>query len=287
MRIRKGDEWKTAFWTRYGLFEYLIMPFGLTNCPGNFQAHVNKCFSDMVDIFVQIYLNNFLIYSKNREEHIRHICRVLQRILDCKLSVNLKKCSFHTTLVNFLGYKVSPVSVNMRPDCVKAIKDWKEPTNLKELKSFLGFCNFYRNFVHEYSKITVPLTNLTQKGVTWCWKPEHQIAFDALKSQFDTADICRHFWQGLPVILETDASDFAVAGILSQEYEDGIHPVGFMLRKLQQAELNYDTHDKELLAIIESLKAWRHFCMETEKPVTIMTDHNNLKYFTTTKTLNR
>jgi hypothetical protein len=286
VRIREGDEWKTAFRTRYGLFEYLIMPFGLTNCPGNFQSHVNDCFSDMIDRFVQNFLDDFLIYSK-RDEHVQHVREVLQCVIDKKLSVNLKKCTFHTTSVQFLGYEISPTGVNMLPDRVEAIKEWAAPTNLKELQSFLGFCNFYRHFVRNYSQITVPLTDLTKKGVVWYWGPVHQTAFDALKRQFDTSDICRHFKQGLPIILETDASDFAISGILSQEHPDGVHPVGFMSRKLKQAELNYDTHDKEMLAIIESLKAWRHFCMETTKPVQILTDHNNLKYFMSTKTLNR
>ena len=96
IRIKEGDEWKTAFQTRYGLFEYLVMPFGLSNAPGTFQVHVNKCFSDMLDIFVQIYLDDFLIYSANEEEHIQHVCTVLKRCIEKKLCVNLKKCHFHT-----------------------------------------------------------------------------------------------------------------------------------------------------------------------------------------------
>ena len=154
------------------------------------------------------------------------------------------------------------------------------------LQSFLGFCNFYRSFIDWYSTIATPLTNLTKKDAPWCWGTPHQIAFDELKHQFTTADILRHFNSKLPIILETDASDFAISGILSQTHPDGVHPVGFYSHKLQAAELNYDTHDKELLAIVESLRAWRHFTMETSVPVDIITDHNNLRYFMTTKSLN-
>ena len=287
IRIKEGDEWKTAFRTRYGLFEYLIMPFGLTNAPSAFQAHVNECFSDMIDLFVQIYLDDFLIYSKTRAEHVAQVRRVLQRCIDHKLRINLKKCTFHTESVQFLGYQVTPGGVNMCQDRVKAIDEWKEPTDLTSLQSFLGFCNFYRNFVRNYSELATPLTNLTRKDRAWEWTSVEQSSFDALKAQFRTADIMRHFDAQLPVVLETDASDFALGAVLSQEHPDGVHPVGFYSRKLKAAELNYDTHDKELLAIIEALKGWRHFCMGTKEPVKVLTDHMNLKYFTTTKDLNR
>ncbi|PRP74592.1 retrotransposon nucleocapsid protein, partial [Planoprotostelium fungivorum] len=259
VRIKKGDEWKTAFRTRYGLFEYLVMPFGLSNCPGNFQAKVNSTFSDMIDVFVQIYLDDFLIYSQSREEHVQHVRRVLKR------------------KVKFLGYEVTPDS----------LYEIGPPVNSKALQSFLGFCNFYRGFIQNYSSIVTPMTNMTRKDVEWKWTPHLQKSFEDLKEAFVTADVCRHFDPSLPIVLETDASDFAISGVPSQRHKDNLHPVGFMSRKMQPAELNYDTHDKELLAIIESLKGWRHYTMETSTPFEIITDHNNLKYFMTSKSLNR
>lgn len=286
IRIKRGDEWKTAFRTRYGLFEYLVMPFGLSNAPGTFQAHVNKCFSDMLDIFVQIFLDDFLIYSASKEEHVQHVRAVLKRCIEKKLRVNLKKCKFHTDRVEFLGYEVTPTGVNMILDRVQTIREWLSPTHVKSLQSFLGFCNFYRSFIHDYSEIATPLTNLTKKGLTWQWTKEADDAFIRLKNAFCTGKIVRHFNPKLPIILETDASDFAISGVLSQVHSDGTYPVGYFSRKLKAAELNYDTHDKELLAIIESLKGWRHFTMETPEPIQIMTDHNNLKYFMSTKELN-
>ncbi|PRP74586.1 retrotransposable element protein [Planoprotostelium fungivorum] len=287
VRIKKGNEWKTAFRTRYGLFEYLVMPFGLSNCPGNFQSKVNRTFADMLDIFVQIYLDDFLIYSLSYTEHVTHVRQVLQRVIDEKLSVNLKKCTFHTTKVQFLGYEVTPDGVHMCPDRLEAIRNWEPPTNLKALQSFLGFCSFYRSFIRGYSSIVTLLTDMTRKNTPWRWDTSLQSAFDATKEAFISADVCRHFNPDLPIILETDASYFAISGVLSQVHSDGIHPVGFLSRKLQPAELNYDTHDKELLAIIESLKGWRHYTMETSTPFHILTDHNNLKYFMTSKSLNR
>lgn len=203
------------------------------------------------------------------------------------MKVNLKKCKFHTDRVEFLGYEVSPIGVNMLPDRIKVIDDWAIPKTVKEVQSFLGFCNFYRSFIALYSEFAAPLTDLTKKDRIWSWTEREQFAFDYLKRQFVTADIVRHFDAKLPIVLETDASDFAISGVLSQVHPDGVHPVGYYSRKLQVAELNYDTHDKELLAIIESLRAWRHFTMETPTPVRIITDHNNLQYFMTTKVLNR
>ena len=263
------------------------MPFGLSNAPGNFQAYVNSCFSDMIDKFLKIYMDDFLIHSKNIAEHVPHVRAVLKRVIEKKMKINLKKCTFHTTKTAFLGYEVSSTGVNMLPDRVKTILEWKPPTDMKAVQSFLGFCNFYRAFIPRYSEIAVALTDLTKKDRTFEWTETAQTAFDNLKRMFTDATVMCHFDPTLPIILETDASDFAIAGVLSQPQNDEIRPVGFYSRKLQPAELNYDTHDKELLAIVESLKAWRHFCIETVTPVRIITDHNNLKYFTTTKSLNR
>jgi len=136
LRIAEGDEWKTAFRTRYGLYEYLIMPFGLSNAPGCFQAYVNSCFSDMIDKFLKIYMDDFLIHSKNYTDHVQHVRAVLERVIEKKMKISLKKCTFHTNKTAFLGYKVSSTGVNMLPDCVKTILEWKPSTS--SLLSSLG-----------------------------------------------------------------------------------------------------------------------------------------------------
>ncbi|PRP79435.1 retrotransposable element protein [Planoprotostelium fungivorum] len=287
LRIKEGHEWKTAFRTRYGLFEYLIVPFGLSNAPGNWQAYVNDKFTDILDCFVVIYLDDFLIFSKNETDHQKHVEEVLRRLQEHKLAVNAKKCEWHKSSVDFLGYIVSADGIGMCPDRVQAIRNWQVPKNVSDLRSFLGFTNFYRGFIPKYSDITVDLTTLFKKDQPWNWTMHCQQAFDIRKSTFESAQIIRHFDPSLPLTLETDALDFAISGILTQPYEDGSHPIAFYSRKLQPAELNYDVHDKELLAIIESLSAWRHWCQGTYKPLQIITDHKNLKYFMTTKELNR
>lgn len=203
------------------------------------------------------------------------------------MKINLKKCTFHTNKTALLGYEVSDVGVNMLPDRVQTINNWQPPTDVKSVQSFLGFCNFYRSFIKDYSEIAIPLTNLTKKSVEFKWDNIAQTAFDTLKSKFLTAEIMRHFDPKRHIVLETDALDFAVDAVLSEPHDDGLRPVGFYSRKLQAAELNYDTHDKELLAIIEALRAWRHYTIGTAHLVQIITDHKNLQYFCTSKPLNR
>jgi hypothetical protein len=289
VRIAEGHEWKTAFRTRYGAFEYLVMPFGLTNAPSIFQQFMNNIFHDMVDVCVVIYLDDILIFSDNEEEHVHQVQEVLRRLEENDLHLKPSKCEFHTEMVEYLGVLVSPKGVAMDPKKVEVIRRWKEPTCLKELQSFLGFANFYRRFIDNYSGIVKPLTALTSKNVQFKWTEKCQQVFDLLKAAFTEAPILRHFDPTLPIILESDASDYAIAAIISQPHpETGeIHPVAFHARSMGSAELNYDIYDKEMLAIVESFKQWRAYLEGARHTVQVYTDHNNLQFFTTTKKLSR
>ena len=165
--IQEGDEWKTAFCTRYGSFEWCVMPFGLTNASAAFQRLMNNVFSDLLDICVLVYLDNILIYSNTLEEHCHHIREVLLWLRNNKLYTCGNKCSFHEDTVEYLGFILSPNGLSMDPGKVSAILEWPEPRKVKDIQSFLGFVNFYRRFISNYSKITVPLTRLTCKGTPW------------------------------------------------------------------------------------------------------------------------
>ncbi len=153
VRIREGDEWKTAFNTPRGLFEYLVMPFGLSNAPAVFQALVNDVLRDMVDQFIYVYLDDILIFSRSLQEHVQHIRVVLQRLLENGLFVKAEKCVFHAQSVPFLGYIVSSEGMCMDPDKVQAVVDWPTPDSRKALQRFLGFANFYRRFIRNYSQL--------------------------------------------------------------------------------------------------------------------------------------
>jgi transposase InsO family protein len=296
LRIREGDEWKTAFRTRYGHFEYLVMPFGLANAPATFQAYINHALSDLLDMVCVVYLDDILIFSNNDEEHTKHVRMVLERLRQYKLYANPAKCQFRTQEVEFLGFVVGITGVRMEASRISTITEWRAPGSVRELQTFLGFANFYRRFIAGYSRMSAPLSNLLKKDHqthSFKFPPEAEEAFKALKKAFTSAPILQHFDPKKRITVETDASGFAVGGVLSQPADDGVnpsqnhlHPVAFWSRKLTPPEMNYETHDSELLAIVAAFKHWRHYLEGSRQTVTVITDHNNLKYFMTTKELN-
>ncbi|SGY29992.1 BQ5605_C002g01105 [Microbotryum silenes-dioicae] len=287
VRIKEGDEWKTAFRTRYGHFECLVMPFGLTNAPAAFQHLMNSIFRDLLDVSVLVYLDDILIFSGDECQHTRHVQEVLQRLINNKLYCNPKKCEFNRTSTEYLGFIISPSGVSMSQDKVKAITSWPTPTSLKELQQFLGFCNFYRRFIEGYSRVIAPLTRLLKKNTPFLLDSAALSSLDRLKQIFTSGAILCHFNPLLPSIIETDASDFAISGILSQVTDGHLRPVAFMSRKMLPAEQNYEIHDKELLAIVECIKIWRHYLEGSQHPFKIYTDHAALQYFQTKRVLTR
>ncbi|RMZ74713.1 hypothetical protein DV737_g5810, partial [Chaetothyriales sp. CBS 132003] len=256
IRIRKGDEWKTAFRTRYGHFEYTVMPFGLVNAPATFQAYINKALSGLLDEFCVVYLDDILIFSQNEKEHEKHVKTVLQRLRQHSLFCKLSKCEFKTDEVSFLGFVVNAEGISMESDRVASVRDWPTPQSPKELMTFLGFANFYRRFIANYSRIVSPLTDqLKEGGAKFHWGKEQESAFKHIKDSFVQAPLLRHYNPDLQVVMETDASGYAIAVLLSQSASDEakanrhLHPIAFYSRKLRDAERNYETHDAELLAI--------------------------------------
>src|SRR5205085_5301258 len=162
IRMKEGEEWKTAFRTRRGHFEYLVMPFGHTNAPATFQSMINHVLREYLDIFVVCYLDDILIFSKTLEEHKEHVHKVLQKLQDAKLLVEPKKSVWHSQSVNFLGYTITPGEIRMEESKIKAVKEWPQPRNVRDVRAFLGFVNFYRRFLKGYGKIAAPLTDLTK-----------------------------------------------------------------------------------------------------------------------------
>jgi hypothetical protein len=287
VRIKEGDEWKTAFRTRYGHFEYNVMPFGLTNAPAVFQHMMNDIFREHLDDFVVIYLDDILIFSKNEEDHEKHVRIVLEKLRERGLYAKLEKCLFHQTEMEFLGFIATTEGLKMDPKKVEAIMSWEAPKTVRDVQCFLGFANFYRIFIKNYSQVAAPLTRLTCKDKLE-WGPQAEKAFQTLKMAFTTAPILVHPDFAKAFYLETDASDFALGAVLSQMGGDGkLHPVAFYSRKFSAAEINYEIHDKELLAIVDSFQEWRHFLEGAAHPVTVYTDHKNLEYFMTSRVLNR
>jgi hypothetical protein len=286
IRIREGDEWKTAFRTRYGHFEYTVMPFGLTNAPATFQNYMHTALQGLLDVVCVAYLDDILIFSADRESHTSHIGQVLERMRQHGLYAKPSKCSFYKNEVEFLGFIVGQDGVSMDYRRVDAIASWEMPKSYHDIQVFIGFCNFYRRFIHNFSRIALPLTSLL-KGSKNGKKPgsvnldqEQQEAFQRLIDAFRSAPLLRHFDPQLQIRLETDASNLGMAGILSQPDELGCyHPVAFWSRKFTGAEINYGTPDQELFAIVYSFKHWRQYMEGSRFTVDVLTDHSNLQSF--------
>lgn len=289
LRMRQGDEWKTAFRTIFGHYEYLVMPFGLTNAPAIFQFLMNDIFRDYLDRFVVIYLDDILIFSPDESTHQEHVKLVLERLRQHKLYGKLEKSFFHKDSVEFLGYIVSANGISMSPDKVSSILSWPTPKTLTQLQAFLGFANFYRRFIKNYSMLVKPLTDLTRKTTGgFVWSENSSTAFEALKSALSSAPtVLAHPDPDQPFTVQCDASNFAIGAILSQRSstDNDLHPVAFYSRKLIPAEINYHAGEKELLAIVSAFQHWRHYLLGAQHPVTVLSDHSNLKAFTSKRIL--
>ena len=281
IRIKEGDEWKTAFNCKFGHFEYLVMPFGLTNAPAVFQHMMNDILRDKLDLTLVCYIDDILIFSKTIEEHVKEVSEVLQRLADNTLFAKPEKCEFHKEQVEYLGIWVGKGRLSMDHGKINAIKEWPTPTKVKDIQTFLGFANFYRRFVKNFSMITKPMTALLQKDSKWSWGPEEQASFDKMKEAFMSEPILILPRVEEPFRMEADASNFAYGAILSQKGEDDKwHPVSYFSKTMTKEERNYQIWDKEMLAIIKALGHWRIYLEGSIHQIEILTDHKNLTWFT-------
>lgn len=283
VRVAEGDEWKTAFRTRYGLFEYLVTPFGLANAPSTFQRYINHALREYLDLFVSAYVDDILIYTEGSlRKHQRHVKQVLQKLQDAGLFVDIDKCEFNTQSTKYLGYIIEAgQGIRMDPAKIQVIKDWEKPTSVRGVRSFLGFANFYHAFIEGFAELVHPLNALTTKKAIakpFSMTPEASAAFTALKSAFLSAPAIAYFDPDRKTVLETDASGWCSGGVLKQLGPDGEKPVAFYSKKHAPAECNYEIHDKELLAIVRCLEEWNEFLIAVPEFV-IRTDHKNLQYF--------
>ena len=279
IRIAEGDEPKTAFRTRYGHFEFLVLPFGLTNAPATFMHLMHQAFRQYLDDFVLVFLDDILIYSKTLEEHESHVRKVLEVLRKQKLYAKESKCEFFRTEVEFLGHMVGRDGIRMMEDKVKAIAEWPEPKNVRDIRAFLGTAGYYRKFIKDFSRMASPLSELTKETVKFCWGPLQQKAFVDLKHAMQTGPVLVLPDPNLPFVVHTDASGFATGAVLQQDQGKGLQPIAFMSKKMLDAETRYPVHEQELLAIINSLSNWRHYL--SGRKFIVKTDHKSLQYFKT------
>jgi len=228
-----------------------VLPFSLCNGPATFQRYINKVLHGILDDFCTAYLDDILIYSNDPLEHEAHVAQVLKRLKDAGLQADIKKSEFAVQETKFLGLIISTAGVRKDPDKVSAVQDWPVPQSLKGLQSFLGFCNFYRAFLKDYGRIVRPLTKLLKQGAWHAFGEKELSAFQAAKDLMLSDNVLAHYSPDKETRMETDASDRVVAGVLSQLQYDGTwRPVAFYSKTISAAQMNYDIHDKEILAVI-------------------------------------
>ncbi|GJP63579.1 hypothetical protein CLOP_g20649, partial [Closterium sp. NIES-67] len=284
IRVAAEDCHKTAFRTRYGSYEYLVMPFGLTNAPSTFQMTMNGIFRERLNKCIIIYLDDILIYSRCREHHLQDLDPVFMLVHKNRHMTKGSKCDFLKQELEFLGHVVSTEGVKIDPKKIKTIQEWKPPTNLKELQSFLGFVNYVRRFIPNMAGLSAPLTDRLKDHDCFWWGERQQPAFDQLKIALTLPPVLRISDPDRPYEVVTNASDIAIGAVLLQDFGDGLQPVAYESRKLQGTEKNYTVHNKEMLAIVHAFKTWR--CYLTSADVTVRTDHKSLQYLRAQPNLN-
>ena len=287
IRIRTGDEWKGAFKTNRGLYEPTVMFFGMCNSPATFQSMMDSVFAQEIEgNLIIVYMDDILIFASNLEDLARYERIVLQKLRENDLYLKPKKCEFREPKVEYLGMVIKEGQISMDPVKLGGIRDWPIPTTVKEVRSFLGFGNFYHRFIRGFSELAQPLNDLLKKDKKFEWTPNQQHAFETLKKQFTEEPVLMMPDHSKPFQIEVDASKYATGAILTQTDSNGNrHPCAFISRTMSQAQRNYDTGDRELLAIIRALEEWRHYIQGSPHMTTIYSDHANLGYFKLPQTL--
>jgi hypothetical protein len=280
LRIKEGDIPKTAFRTQFGHYEFVVVPFGLTNVQAVFMSLMNDVFQKYLDHFVQVFLDDILIYSKNEREHEEHLRVVLSCLREKKLHGKLSKCSFFQKEIHYLGHIISSEGIFVDHEKVKAIMEWPVPKNAHEVRSLMGLVGYYRRFVEGFLKIEKPITTLQHKGVRYEWTEECDSAFIELKRLLTSAQILRVLDMEKDFTVCMDALKQGLGAMLMQD--GGV--IAYASRKLKKHEELYATHDLELAAVMLALKLWRHYLVR--RNFELKTNHQSSKHLFTQRDLN-
>ncbi|XP_055997862.1 uncharacterized protein LOC130047262 [Ostrea edulis] len=270
------DKAKTAFVTRNGLYQFNVMPFGLCNAPATFERLMELTLQGLQWDICLIYLYDIIVYARTFNEMKTNLSKVFDKLAKAGLKLKAKKCTLFSRSVDYLGHVVSEEGISTDPKKTEVIKKWPQPCNVTELRSFIGFCSYYRKFVPNFAVLAKPLHVLTQKGMKSIWSGNCQESFDTLRNRLISAPILAHPDFTIPFILDTIASDMAMGAVLSQ-IQDGEEKVTcYASRCLSKTERKYCVTRKELLAIVHFVKYFRHYLYG--KPFLIRTDHSSLRW---------
>jgi hypothetical protein len=250
IKIRASDIPKTAFSTRYGLYEYLEMSFGLTIAPAYFMYLMNSVFMPELDKIVVVFIDDILVHSKNEEEHAGHLHVVLQHLREHRLYAKLSKCDFWLKEIKFLGHTISQAGITVDPDKVQEVMNWKPPITVRQIRSFLGLAGYYRRFILDFSRIAKPMTELLKKGAKFVWGQKCEDAFHTLRQHLTTTPVLAQPDSNKPFDVYCDASGTGLGCVLMQDNRVN----AYTSRALRPHEQNYPTHDLELAAVVHALK---------------------------------
>ena len=295
IRIKAGDEHKAAFKTKYGLWEPTVMFFGLCNSPATFQTMMNQIYRQTIDkhalrgTIIRVYMDDIAIAtSTSLADHIQAVADVLTVAKVHDLYFKPEKCTFHASSIDYLGVILEKGMTRMDPIKIKGVRDWPTPAKVKDVRSFLGFCNFYRPFIRGFAHVAKPLNELTKKDVEWNWGTRQQEAFETLKARVTSEPVLAHPELDKQFEIEVDASGFAVGAVLLQKKTDGKkHPIAYYSATLNAAERNYDIYELELLAIAKATDHWRPLIAGSPHKIIIHSDHRNLTYWKDPQKLSR
>ena len=274
--VEESDIPKTAFITKYGLFEYTKLPFGLCNGPSTFQRCMELVFRGLQWHTLLIYLDDIIVTGRSMEENLDRLAEVLQRLEEADLKLKPSKCSLLQEQVLFLGHLVSAKGVQPNPRLVEAVLNWEVPENRTEVQQYLGLCNYYRRFIPAFSGLAAPLTELTSKKVQFHWSQEAQTSFEALKRALCSAPTLSFPLPTGDFILDTDASNVCVGGVLQQVQDNEERVIAYSSKKLNKQQRRYCVTRRELLAIVVFLREFRHYLLGVH--FTIHTDHGSLTW---------
>jgi hypothetical protein len=271
IRMRSEDIEKTAFSTHLGLYEFLVLPFGVTNGPPTFQQLMNTTLGPLLRICVLVFFDDILVFSKSYKEHLEHLSLVFKALRENQLYAKLSKCTFAQEKVEYLGFVISAEGVSTDPAKVEAITQWPTPKNVTQLRSFLGLAGYYRRFIKSFGITCRPLFDALKKDA-FHWSDKQDKAFQLLKTSMTQAPVLALPNYSLPFVLEADASGYGIGAVLMQKGQ----PIAFLSKSLGPKAAAWSTYDKEALAIIEAIKKWKHYFASSS--IIIRTDQQSLKH---------
>ena len=276
VELDKDDRKKTAFISRKGLFEFKVLPFGLCNAPATFERLMEIVLAGLHWETCLVYLDDIIVCGKTFEDMVKNLDEVLDRLQEAGLKLKARKCQLFAKRVNFLGHVISEDGISTDPKKTECVQNWPVPTTVKEVRSFLGFCSYYRRFIFRFSEIAKPLHKLTQKGVRFKWTKECQNAFQTLKTKLVNAPVLAHPDFNHGFILDVDACDQSIGAVISQKINGEEHAIAFASRTLTKSERAYCVTRKELLALVTFVKHFKHYLYG--KNFLVRTDHSSLRW---------